>query len=97
MIIVQETFICKPGNASKLAKLLKNAMGGNEELLYVLTDVTGSFNKVVIVSRFENLSAFENRMDKYIHNEEEAIKIKEMMKGYEEMYITGGREIYQSW
>ena len=32
MIIVHDIFICKPGNASKLAKLFKEVMAGNDEL-----------------------------------------------------------------
>ena len=44
MIHVHEIFICKPGNASKLAK-----------------------------------------------------KFKEAMAGYQDMYLTGSREIYQVW
>jgi len=55
MIIVHDIFICKPGNASKLAKKFKEAMGGSSELVNIMTDMTGSYNKVVMVSQYESL------------------------------------------
>jgi len=57
MIIVHDIFICKPGNASKLAKMFKEAMVGNEDLVNVMTDLTGPYNKVVMVTKYENLTA----------------------------------------
>lgn len=57
MIIVHDIFICKPGNASKMAKMFKEGMAGNG-LLYVMTDMTGEFNKVVVVSKYENLGEY---------------------------------------
>jgi hypothetical protein len=42
MIIVHDIFICKPGNASKLAKKFKEAMADNNELVNIMTDMTGS-------------------------------------------------------
>ena len=95
MIIVHDIFICKPGNASKLAKLFKEIMTGNEELVNIMTDLTGQYNKVVIVTKYDNLSAYENSWKKYEQNTEEMKKMKELMKGYHEMYLTGSREIYQ--
>ena len=39
MIIVHDIFICKPGNASKLAKLFKEVMAGNDKkLVNIMTD-----------------------------------------------------------
>ena len=46
MIVVHDIFICKPGNASKLAKLFKEAMTGITELDYIMTDMTGQYNRV---------------------------------------------------
>jgi hypothetical protein len=45
MIIVHDIFICKPGNASKLAKKFKDAMAGNSELVNIMTDMTGQLTK----------------------------------------------------
>lgn len=97
MIIVHDIFICKPGNASKLAKLFKEVMEGNDELINIMTDVTGQYNKVVMVSKYESLTAFEQSWEKYKQDSEEMKKMNEKMKGYTDMYLTGSREIYRVW
>lgn len=97
MIIIHDIFICKPGNASKLAKKLKAAMGHLGELVYIMTDMTGQFNKVIAVSKYESLTAYEQSWEKYKENSEEAKKMEEAMAGYQDMYLTGSREIYQVW
>ena len=97
MIIVHDTFVCKPGNASKVAKMFKEVMSGNEELVNIMTDMTGQFNKVVMVSKYENLAAYEQSWEKYMQDTEAMKKMKELMKDYHEMYFTGSREIYQVW
>jgi len=97
MIIVHDTFVCKPGNASKMAKLFKEVMAGNNELVNVMTDMTGQFNRVIMVTKYENLAAYEKSWDKYKENTEEMKKMQEKMKGYTEMYQSGSREIYQVW
>jgi predicted translin family RNA/ssDNA-binding protein len=95
MIIVHDTFVCKPGNASKLAKLFKETMKGRKELVNIMTDMTGQFNRVIVVSQFDNLTAYEKSWESM--GEEEMKKMQEAMKGYTEMYQTGLREIYQVW
>ena len=45
MIIVHDIFICKPGNASKLAKKFKDAMTDNSELVNIMTDLSGQYNR----------------------------------------------------
>lgn len=97
MIIVHDIFICKPGNASKVAKLFKEVMAENSELVNIMTDMTGQFNKVVMVSKFENLTAYEQSWEKYQQDPEKMKKMNEAMKGYHDMYLTGSREIYQVW
>jgi heme-degrading monooxygenase HmoA len=97
MIIVHDIFICKPGNASKLAKLFKEAMSGNSELVNILTDKTGQYNKVIMVSQFDSLTTYEQRWEKYEKDTEAMKKFQEAMKGYTDMYLTGSREIYQVW
>ena len=95
MIIVHDIFICKPGQASKFAKLFKEVMADNEELVNIMTDMTGCFNKVVMVTKYESLTAYEQSFQKYMQGSDEAKKMKEKMQGYHEMYLTGSREIYQ--
>jgi len=97
MIIVHDTFICKPGNASKVAKKFKEAMAGNSDLVNIMTDMTGQYNRVVMVSKYENLTAYEQSWEKYKENSEEMKKMEEKMAGYQDMYLTGSREIYQVW
>ena len=97
MIIIHDIFICKPGNASKLAKLFKEVMSDNEELVNIMTDVTGQYNKIVMVTKYDNLTAYENSWKKYEENTEEMKRMKEKMAGYHEMYLTGSREIYHVW
>ena len=97
MIIIHDIFICKPGNASKVAKLFKEVMTGNSELVNIMTDMSGQFNKVVMVSKYESLTAYEQSWEKYKENTEEMKKMQEKMEGYHEMYLTGSREFYQVW
>jgi len=97
MIIVHDIFICKPGNASKMAKLFKEVMEGNKELVNIMTDMTGQYNKVVMVSKFDNLTAYEQSWEKMKEQSEEMKQMMEKMKGYTDLYLTGSREIYQVW
>ena len=97
MIIVHETFVCKPGNASKLAKMFKSAMGSDPEMLYILTDMTGQYNRVMMVSKYENLTAYEQSWEKFKQDTEAMKKMQEAMAGYQDMYLSGSREIFQVW
>jgi len=97
MIIVHDIFTCKPGNASKLAKMFKEAMADSTELVSIMTDMTGQYNRVVMVSRYDSLTAYEQSFQKYMQDSEEMKKMKEIMQGYQDMYLTGSREIYQVW
>lgn len=96
MIIVHDIFISKPGQASKLAKKFKEAMAGNNELVNIMTDMTGQYNKVVMVSHYESLAAYEKSWEKYKEETETMKKMSEAMAGYQDMYLTGSREIYQT-
>ena len=97
MIIVHDIFICKPGNASKLARKFKEAMSGTPEFVNIMTDLSGQFNKVVIVNKYESLTAYEQNWEKYKQNSAEMKKMEQAMSGYQDMYLTGSREIYQVW
>jgi hypothetical protein len=97
MIIVHDTFVCKPGNASKAAKMFKEMMAKSPEVLHIMTDVTGQFHRVIMVSQYENLAAYEKSLEAYMNPTPE---MKEMMKGmgnFQDMYLTGSREIYRTW
>jgi hypothetical protein len=92
MIVVREVFIAKPGQASKLATWFKAEMGKDVK---VLTDMTGSFNKVVMESEYENIAAFEREMQEYMKQPRPAGDPSK--PNYQEMYLHGKREIYRVW
>ena len=97
MIIVHDIFVCKPGNASKMAKMFKEVMAGNKELVSIMTDMTGQYNRVIMVSQFEDLIAYQKAFEAYMNPTEEQKKQFAKMEGYTEMYQTGSREIYKVW
>ena len=97
MIIVHDIFICKPGNASKMAKMFKEVMSASKEVTHILTDAVGQYNKVVMVSQYENLAEYEKSFQKYMNPTEEMKKQFAKMEGYTDMYLTGSREIYRTW
>ncbi len=97
MIIVHDIFVCKPGNASKMAKLFKESMAADPAVTEIMTDMTGQYNRVIMVSKYENLTAYEKAWENYKNPTPEMKAAMEKMKNYHEMYLTGGREIYQTW
>ena len=97
MIIVHDTFVCKPGNASKLAKMFKEMMKDQESFVNIMTDMTGQYNRVIMVSQYENLAAYEKSFEKYMKESEEQKKMNEKMAGYTDMYMSGSRNIYRVW
>jgi heme-degrading monooxygenase HmoA len=97
MIIVHDTFVCKPGNASKVAKMFKETMKGNPEFQAVMTDLTGQYHRVIMVSKYENLAAYEKSMEAYMNPTPEMKESMKKMEGFSDMYTTGNREIYKVW
>jgi hypothetical protein len=80
-----------------MAKMFKEAMTDNSELVNIMTDMSGQYNKVVMVSKYDNLTAYEQSWEKYKQDTEAMKKMSETMAGYHDMYLTGSREIYQVW
>lgn len=97
MIIVKDTFVCKPGNASKAAKMIKEAMGNHPNILHILTDMTGEYHRVIMMTQYENLAAYEKSFEAYMNPPPEMKESMEKMKGFQEMYTSGGREIFKVW
>lgn len=98
MIIVHDTFVCKPGNAGKAAKLFKEAMANDKNMLHILTDMTGQYHRVIMVSQYENLASYEEAFNKYMNPTEEMKEAMKKMEGFtNDMYITGSREIFKVW
>ena len=97
MIIVHDIFVCKPGNASKLAKKFKEVMKNSSEFVQIMTDMSGQYNRVIMVSKYDSLTAFDKSWEKMKEETEENKRMAEAMAGYTDMYLTGSREIYQTW
>ena len=97
MIIVHDIFVCKPGNASKLAKKFKEAMGESKEFVNIMTDMTGQFNRVIMVSKYDDLIAYEQSWKDMEKDTEANKKMAKAVEGYQDMYLTGSREIYRVW
>lgn len=98
-IVVHDIFVCKPGNASKLAKLFKEWAEFETkrgQKTRIMTDMTGQFHRVISVSEHQSLAAYEKSMRK-MGNSPELKKIMEKFKDMNEMYVSGSREIYKVW
>jgi len=93
MIVVRNCFVAKPGQASKLAKQIKEAASAAQGLTRyrVLTDLTGDFNRVILEYEADNVGEFEQRMRDYATNQ----AFRDKMQGYTDLYVTGSREILQ--
>ncbi len=92
MIVVRNCFVAKPGQASKLAAQLKDAAAaGKLTRARVLTDLTGDFNRVVLEYEAETISEWEGRRREYFTNE----AVREKMKGYTDLWLSGHRELFQ--
>ena len=77
--------------------MFKEAMAEDPNLVNIMTDMTGAYNRVIMVSRYDSLAAYEQSFQKYMQDSEETKKMKEKMQGYHDMYLSGSREIYQVW
>ncbi|HET8549698.1 MAG TPA: hypothetical protein VFL57_16930 [Bryobacteraceae bacterium] len=91
MLVVRDIFIAKPGMASKLARVLCDAVSGGPDRVRVMTDLVGQFNNVVMETEVDSLQRFEQRMQDYRTDEQ----IRTKMAGYTELYAEGRREIFE--
>jgi hypothetical protein len=97
MLLYRETFIAKPGQASKLAKLWKEVMEKDSKFKgRILTDMIGQYNTVIIEGEVESLAAWEKYMED-MPNQKMPAELEEQMKNYTDMYLTGKREIFRVW
>lgn len=72
-------------------------MKNSSEFVQIMTDMTGQYNRVIMVSQYDSLTAFDKSWEKMKEDTEENRKMGEAMAGYTDMYLTGSREIYQTW
>lgn len=97
MYIIREIFTAKPGNAGKMAKLMKKAWKGDVKTR-VMTDMVGPYHTVVVETEVASLAEWEQQMMDYKAGKPDPNMDPEVMKemaNYNEMYIKGRREIYQ--
>jgi hypothetical protein len=97
MLVIRETFVAKPGQASKLAKLFKRAMGTDQNTR-VMTDFVGNYNTVVVEMLVKNLAEFEKQMEDYKSGKPDPKMdpdLAQEMSKYTEMYTKGRREVFQ--
>jgi hypothetical protein len=92
MLIVRETFIAKPGMASKLAKMFKESWGADR----VLTDLCAEYNTVIVESEYATLAEYEAEMMKYMAESKNG-KSKKSGPSHVDMYTHGRREIFRIW
>jgi len=62
-----------------------------------MTDLAGQYNRVILVTKYDNLAAYEQSWEKMQKDPEAMKKMNEAMAGYQDMYLTGSREIYNVW
>jgi len=96
MYVIRDTFKAKPGMASKLAAMFKEVMAKQGFKVRILTDFVGQYNTVAMEREVESIAEFEKMMKEYSGKDtKETNEMRERMKGYTDMYISGGREIYR--
>lgn len=96
MLIVRETFVAKPGQAGKLAKLFKKAFNATHGQR-IMTDFIGNYNTVVMEMEVENLAAFEEQFNQYKQGNmgDIAPDVLEELKNYTQFWESGKREVFQ--
>jgi hypothetical protein len=93
MVIVRNVFTAKPGQASRLAKMFKQAMEGVCNIR-VLTDMVGTMNTVVMEMEFNSMADYEQMFLGYMAgNMPQATK--DAMAGYNELWTKGQREVWK--
>jgi|SRR5579863_5392131 len=97
MIIIHDVFVCKPGNASKAAKLFKEVMASDPHLVHVMTDVAGQYHRVIMVTQYESLAAWEKDAETWNNPTPEKQEMMKKLGDFQNMYLTGSREFYRTW
>ncbi len=92
MLVIREVFTAKPGQASKLAAMFKAANAAYPAMkARVLTDYAAQFNTVVLEADVADMAEFDRHMHEYQTN----AALRETLKGYTDLWLTGRREIYR--
>ncbi len=62
-----------------------------------MTDMTGQFHRVIMVSQYKDLAEYEKHFEAYMNPTPEMKEEMEKAAGFQDMYLTGSREIYRAW
>ena len=89
MLVVRDIFTAKPGQASKLAKLMNEVLADVPNRR-VLTDFVSTHNTVVIEMEIEDLPSYHKVME---DRKKYASKFRDA--GYTDLFYTGRREILE--
>jgi hypothetical protein len=89
MLVVRDIFTAKPGQASRLAKLILEVTA-DEPNRRVLTDFVSTHNTVIAEMELEDLAAYDKIVEK---RKKYAEKFREA--GYTDLFYTGHREILE--
>ena len=92
MLIIRNVFHCKPGQAKKLVKMLKEtlAAGPDSPKRRVMTDVSAGFWTVVLETEAESLDAWDKQM-----TADASPSVRAPMEGYMDLVTGGYREIFR--
>ena len=93
MYVVRETLTAKPGMASKMAGAFKTIASKvqGRYTMRVMTDVIGPFNTVIFETEVTSMDEFKKLEEELMGRED----VRDAMKGYLDMYLTGKREVYR--
>lgn len=95
MYIVRETFTAHPGQASRLAGLMKKFFAGQPGAR-VVTDFIGRYNTVEVETQVSSLAEFEKIFNEYKSGKiEMPADLAKEMQHYGELWETGRREIFE--
>ena len=73
-------------------------MGKPEKNIYVMTDMTGQFHRVIIATNYESLAAYEEEANNMMKNKTAEEKtMMDKFKDMNEMYVSGSRDIFKVW
>jgi hypothetical protein len=90
MYLVRNTFVAKPGCASKLATLLKGSLASLDMAgARVMTDATGDFNRVIMEHTVETLDEFEKKRQEIMSSQ----TYREQMAEALTLWVSGSRDI----
>ena len=97
MILIRETFIAKPGMASKLAKMFKDMSADWGGKARVMTDLIGKYNTVIMEGEYESLAAWETEMKEMMDKEPKDQPKEQSGPKHTDMYTHGKREVFRIW